>query len=130
MAAASDYLEVAVLNASLRNIALQVAATWVGLNTADPTDAATANECTDSGYARKSATWAAPTSGAGTCATSADIDFNAIADAGPFVITHVSIWDAVSAGNLLYHAALSVSKSFSLADVPRFPAGSLVVSVA
>ena len=60
----------------------------------------------------------------------ADIDFVAIADAGPFVITHVGIWDAVSAGNLLYHAALSVSKSFSLADVPRFPSGSLVVSVA
>ena len=126
MSAASDYLEVAVLNASLRNVALQVAATYISIHTADPTDAAASNELTDSGYARKVCTWDAPTSGAGTTANTADVDFNAIADAGPFTITHVGIWDAVTVGNLLYHAPLSVSKSFSLADVPRFPAGSLV----
>jgi len=130
MTAASNYLEVQILNASLRNVALQVAATYISLHTADPTDAAAANELSDSGYARIICTWDAPTSGAGTCASAADVDFNAIADAGPFTVTHVGIWDAETVGNLLYHSPLSVSKSFSQADVPRFPGGSLVVSVA
>jgi hypothetical protein len=128
MSGLSDYAELAVINALLRNTALQVATTYVALHSSDPTDAASSTELTDTGYARKSASWDAPSSGAGTTQNSADIDFNAIVDAGPFTITHVSIWDAVSGGNMLLSQSLAVSKSFSQNDVPRFPQGSLVVT--
>lgn len=130
MAGLSDYAEVAVLNALLRNTALQITTPYVSLHTADPGDAGAANELTDSGYARKSATFAVPTSGSGTTSNSAEITFNAIADAGPFTVTHIGIWDAVSGGNLLLTAALNASKQFSQNDVPRFPIGSLTVTAA
>lgn len=126
MSGMSDYMEAQVANASLRNIALQVAAVYVGLHTADPGDSTGANELTDSGYARKAATFGAPSGG--VTAITAEVLFNAIADAGPFVVTHVSLWDAVSAGNLLYTGPLTLSKSFSQNDVPRFPVGGLTVT--
>lgn len=130
MAGLSDYAEVAVLNALLRNVALQVTQSYSSLHTADPGDTPAANELTDSGYVRKAVTFSAPTAGAGTTSNSADVTFNAIADAGPFVVTHVGLWDASSGGNMLISAALSASKSFSQNDVPRFPTGSLTVTAA
>jgi hypothetical protein len=130
MAGLSDWAEVAVLNALLRNTSLVVTTPYISLHTADPGDSGAANELTDSGYARKSATFSAPTSGAGTTSNSADITFNAISDAGPFTVTHCGIWSAVSGGNLLISAALTTSKQFSQNDVPRFPTGSLTVTAA
>lgn len=130
MSGLSDYAEVAVLNALLRNVSLQVTQSYASLHTADPGDAPAANELTDSGYARKSVTFAVPTSGAGTTSNSADVTFNSIADAGPFTVTHVGLWDAVSGGNMLITAALNSSKTFSQNDVPRFPTGSLTVTAA
>jgi len=130
MSGLSDFAEVAVINALLRATALNITSVYVSLHTADPGDAGAANELTDSGYARKISTYDAPTSGAGTTQNSGDITFNAIADAGPFTVTHVGMWDAATAGNLLLTAALTASKAFSLNDVPRFPAGSLTVTAA
>lgn len=127
MAAASDYLEDKILRAIFHNETYAAGATvYVSLHTADPTDAAAATELTDSGYARQAGAWNTPTVGAGTLDNSAAIEFPAIADVGPFTITHIGIWDAVSGGNLLLHEALNTSKVFSQNDVPRFPIGALV----
>lgn len=130
MSGLSDWAEVQVINALLRDTSLQVTDVYVALHTADPGDAGAANELTDSGYARKIVTFDAPTSGAGTTQNSGDVTFNAIADAGPFTVTHVGLRDAVTSGNLILTAALTSSKAFSLNDVPRFPAGSLTVTAA
>jgi len=130
MTAATDYLEDKVQRAIFLNEPFSVAATYVSLHTADPTDAAADTELTDAGYARIVAAWSAPIMGAGTVSNSAAIEFAAIADAGPFTITHVGIWDAVSGGNLLEYAPLSTSKVFSQNDVPRFPTGSLTPKAA
>lgn len=130
MSGLSDWAEVQVINALLRNTALQVANVYVALHTADPGDAGAANELGDSGYARKSVTFTAPTSGAGTTSNSNEVTFNAIAQAGPYTVTHVALRDAVSGGNLLLTAALTTSKQFSQNDVPRFPIGSLNVTAA
>lgn len=126
MTAATDYYEDKLARTTFQNEAYSVAQTYVSLHTSDPTDAAAATELTDSGYARIAASWNAPVVGAGTVSNSAAIEFNAIADAGPFTVTHIGIWDALSGGNLLIYAPLTVSKVFSLNDVPRFPIGSLV----
>ena len=130
MTAATDYLEDKWLRTVFQGTAFSVAATYVSLHTADPTDAAAATELTDTAYVRIAGAWAAPTMGAGTVANSAAIEWPAIADAGPFTVTHVGIWDALSGGNLLMYAPLATSKVFSQNDVPRFPTGSLTPKVA
>ena len=130
MTAASDYLEDKVQRAIFLGEAFSVPQTYVSLHTADPTDAAAATELSDSGYVRKAGAWTAPIMGAGTVSNSAAIEFAAIADAGPFTITHVGIWDALNGGNLLEYAPLSTAKVFSQNDVPRFPTGSLTPKAA
>ena len=130
MSGMTDYMEVKVLDAALNNTSFAVASQYISLHTGDPGETGASNVLTDSGYARKSASFGAAVSGAGTCTNDAEVVFNAIADAGPFVVTHFAIWDALTSGNCLIKGALATSKSFSLADVPRFPIGSLVVTAA
>lgn len=130
MTAASDYYEDKLLRTTFQNEPYSVAQTYVGLNVADPTDAAAATELSDSGYARVAGAWNAPVIGAGTVSNSADLEFPAIADAGPFSVTHITIWDAPTGGNMLIYAPLTTAKVFSLNDVPRFPIGSLTPKVA
>jgi hypothetical protein len=130
MTAASDYYEDKLLRTTFQNEPYSVAQTYVGLNTADPTDAAADTELTDSGYARVAGAWTVPVLGAGTVSNSADLEFPAIADAGPFSVTHITIWDAPTGGNMLIYAPLTTAKVFSQNDVPRFPIGSLTPKVA
>lgn len=130
MSALTDAYEVNVLNALLNNVALQEANQFISLHTADPGETGSTAELTDSGYARKSASFGTPVSGAGTCANDAEVLFNAIADAGPFTVTHFGIWTAATGGSCIIKGALATSKQFSQNDVPRFPVGSLVVTAA
>jgi len=124
----SDYLEGKVLDALCNNVSFAVAQVYVSLHTADPGDATGANELTDGGYARKSASFGTPVSPGGTCANDLEVLFNAISDTGPFTITHFGLWDAAVAGNYLGSGALATSKVFSQADTPRFPVGSLILT--
>lgn len=128
MSGMSDFTEAAVLNAICNNSSFAVAQVYVSLHTADPGDASGANELTDSGYARKASSFGAAVSPGGTCANDAEVLGNAIADAGPFSVSHFGIWDAVSGGNYLGSAALATTKVFSQGDVPRFPVGALVLT--
>lgn len=130
MTAASDYYEAKLLRTTFQNEPYSVAQTYVGLNVADPTDAAAPTELGDSGYARVAGVWTVPVPGAGTVSNSADLEFNAIADAGPFSVTHITIWDALTGGNMLIYAPLTTAKVFSQNDVPRFPIGSLTPKIA
>ena len=130
MTAASDYYEVKLLRTTFQNEPYSVAQTYVGLNVSDPGDTGIPTELTDSGYARVAGVWATPIEGAGTVSNSADLEFNAIADAGPFSVTHITIWDALTGGNMLIYAPLTTAKVFSLNDVPRFPIGSLTPKIA
>jgi hypothetical protein len=130
MTAASDYYEDKLLRTTFQNEPYSVPQTYVGLNTADPTDAAADTELTDSAYVRVAGAWSAPVMGAGTVSNSADLEFAAIADTGPFSVTHITIWDAISGGNMLIYAPLTTAKVFSQNDVPRFPIGSLTPKIA
>lgn len=130
MTAATDYYEDKLLRTTFQNEPYSVAQTYVSLHTADPTDAAADTELTDSGYVRIAGAWNTPVLGAGTVSNSSDLEFPAIADAGPFSVTHIGIWDAITGGNLLIYAPLTTAKVFSQNDVPRFPIGSLTPKVA
>lgn len=128
MSAMSNYLENALVNATLRNTSYTSPTTvYVGLFTTDPADDGSGTEVSGSAYARKSATFGAPSNGASS--TSADITFDqATGDWG--TVTHFGIFDASTSGNLLYHGALTSSKTIETGDVFKIASGNLTVTLA
>ena len=128
MAEMSNFLENALINATLRNTSYtSPAVVYLALYTDDPTDADTGTEVTGNGYVRQSITFGAPSNGVST--NSAAIEFPQAT--GSFgTVTHVGIRDALTAGNLLYHTALDASKTIATGDVFRVASGSLSVSFA
>jgi hypothetical protein len=128
MAEMSNYLENALINATLRNTTYTSPTTvYVSLHTADPTDAGSGTEVSGGSYVRKSATFAAPSNG--VSASSADVTFDQ-ATASWGTIGWIGIWDAVSTGNMLYHTALTTSKAIDTGDIFKIASGSLTVTLA
>jgi len=128
MAEMSNYLENALINATLRATTFTSPATvYVGLYTSDPTDANTGTECSGASYARKSATFGAPSNGVST--TTADVTFDQ-ATGSWGTISHIGILDASTSGNLLYHTALDASKTIDTGDIFKIASGSLTVTLA
>jgi hypothetical protein len=124
----SNYLENALINATLRNTTYTSPATvYVGLFTSDPTDAGTGTECTGASYARKSMAFGAPSNGAST--NSAAVEFDQATGAWG-TITHFGILDALTSGNLLYHGALTSSKVIEDGDVFKFASAAVSVTLA
>lgn len=127
MAGFSDYLEAAVLNETLRNTDLgAVAQPYVALHSADPGDTG-ANELSGNGYARQTATFSAPAGG--QTSNSGTITFGPASGGDWAQATHVSIWDAESAGNCLYAGALTTPKTVEDGDSGQFAAGALTVTL-
>ena len=128
MAEMSNYLENALINATLRNTSYTSPATvYVALYTTDPTDADTGTEVSGNGYARQSVTFGAPSNGAST--NSAAVEFpQATGSWG--TVAYIGLRDASSGGNLLYHTVLDASKTISTGDVFRISAGNLSVTLA
>ncbi len=128
MAALSNYLENALINATLRNTTYtSPAVVYVGLFITDPTDAGSGTEVSGGSYARQTATFGAPSDGAST--TSADITFpTCTADWG--TVAFFGIYDASTSGNLLYYGALNNSKTIETGDILKIEAGNLTVTLA
>lgn len=128
MAEMSNYLEDALINATLRNTTYTSPATvYVGLYTTDPTDANTGTEVSGGSYARTAVTFGAPSNGVTT--NSGAVEFpQATGSWG--TVGWIGILDASSSGNLLYHTALDVSKTIASGDIFKIATGSLSVTLA
>lgn len=128
MAEMSNYLENALINATLRNTSYTSPTTvYIGLYTSDPTDADTGTEVTGGSYARQSVTFGAPSNGVST--NSAAIEFpQATGSWG--TVGWIGIEDALTGGNLLYHTALDASKTIASGDIFKIAIGSLSVTLA
>lgn len=128
MAEMSNYLENALINATLRNTSYtSPSVVYLGLYTSDPTDADSGTEVTGGSYARQSITFGAPSNGVST--NTAAIEFpQATASWG--TVGWIGIEDAVSGGNLLYHTALDTSKTIENGDIFKIAIGSLSVTLA
>jgi len=101
---------------------------WVALHTGDPGVAGTANELvvgTDPDYVRKSVTFAAAASRQALSAGAAS--WTAGTTAG-YNITHVSIWDAETAGNCLLAAAKPVVVAVTTGAVTTFAIGEIIAN--
>ena len=128
MAEMSNFLENALVNATLRNTTYTSPATvYVALFTTDPTDAATGTEVTGGSYARTSVAFAAPSNGA--AASSADCTFPTCTSTWG-TVSHIGIFDASTSGNLLYHTPLDTSKTIETGDIFKIASGSLTVTLA
>lgn len=127
MAEISNFLENALINATLRNTAYTSPTTvYVGLYTSDPTDANTGTEVSGGSYARTSVTFGAPSNGASL--NSSAVEFpQATGSWG--TVGWIGILDAATSGNLLYHTALDVSKTISTGDIFKIAIGSLSVTL-
>lgn len=128
MAEMSNYLEDALINATLRNTAFTSPTTvYVALFTSDPTDAGSGTEVSGGSYARVAVTFGAPSNGVST--NSANVEFPTCTSSWG-TITHIGIMDALTTGNLLYHTALTTSKVIDVDDIFRITTGNLSVTLA
>ena len=124
----SNYLETELLDHVFANNAYTSPTTvYVSLHTADPTEAGTGTEVSTSGtaYVRQAGSF---TVSGNTATTSAAIEYPT-ATASYGTVTHIGIWDASSAGNMLAYAALTASKTIASGDVFRIPAGDIDITL-
>ena len=128
MAEISNYLEDALINATLRNTSYtSPTTTYLALYTSDPTDADTGTEVSGGSYVRQSITFSSPSNG--VTSNSSAIEFpQATADWG--TVAYIGIRDAVTSGNLLYHTALDASKVINNGDIFKITSTNLSVTLA
>lgn len=138
MSAASNYTEANVINALLRGTIFPLpAGTYISLHTADPTDAG-GNEVSTSdwpAYARRHAEaggaigtgWSEPSNG--QSANLKQITFPGMNGVVPVLVTHWAVHDAITGGNMLFHAPLQTSRTLMTGDVFVFDIGALTATM-
>ena len=124
----SNYLETKVLDHVFGGTAYTAPATlYLALFTANPNEDGSGTEVSTSGtaYARQSVAF---TISGNTASNTAAVEYpTATANYG--TVSHVGIYDASSAGNLIAYAALTSSKSIEIGDVFRVPTGDLDITL-
>ena len=126
MSAASNFLENAIIEATLRGAAFPVIAkTYISLHTNDPTDSG-GSEVTTAlwpGYARQDAAkggaiadgWTAAVDGVSKNAL--QLIFPVFDGSADLTVTHFSLYDAATGGNMLVHAPLQAQRTVQNGDV-------------
>lgn len=139
----SDFLENRLIDHVFRGQAYTAPTTiFFALFTSACSDAAGGTEVTGGSYARASlaaslANWAGTQSAGSTVAssgTSGTTSNNGVVtfatpSAGWGTVTHMGIYDASTAGNLLICRALTVSKTINSGDTVTFPAASFTFQI-
>lgn len=129
MGSFSDYVEDAVLDHVVGKTSFTMPTVWVGLSTADPLDDASGNAEPASNYARKSTAGADWNPASGGAIDNANPLSFVQATGAWGTLTHFSLWDAASAGNMLAHGALAASKVIGNGDTGTFAAGDIDITL-
>ena len=129
MTGKSDYLENEILDHIFS------AATWtapdpvyIALFTAAPSDAGGGTEVSGGAYARASVTNNAtnfPAASGGAKSNGTAITFTQASGANWGTITHFAVFDASSAGNMLYWGTVTPNKAVNDGDTASFAVGDL-----
>lgn len=102
------------------------AAIYLKLHTGDPGEDCTANAA---GHTTRAAvTFAAPVNPGGTLTSNADVTFTSVSTSETY--SHVSIWDASTAGNPLGSGALGSNRAVLAGDDFKLDSGQVVVTLA
>jgi hypothetical protein len=128
MSALSDYAEDLLLDWTMTNgSATRPTAWYVALFTDATSDAGGGTEVSGNGYSRQSVTFAAASGG--TTSNSNAQTFTA--SGGNWgSITHLAIMDASTSGNMLWHGALTASKTINDGDSLVFSIGDIDLTLA
>ncbi len=123
----SHYLADKQLNAAYRNVAFTPPTTvYVALNTSDPTRAGNDTEVTlGNGYARLALVMDAASLGAS--ANSAILSWTA-AGAAFGTITHISVWDASTVGNMLSSSPVDTPETVADLNIYEIAIGALTLA--
>lgn len=128
MSAMSNFLETKLLDHVLRNVSYTPPATvYVALYTVAASDTGGGTEVTGGSYARQSVAFGVAASPGGTSANTAVITFT---NMPACTVVSMGIFDAVSAGNLLLHAALTTNRVVAAAENLTISIGDLIVTFA
>jgi hypothetical protein len=126
MAALTNYTTQALYNALVKNTAYTSPTTvYIGAYTAAPTDAGGGTEVTGNAYARQALTMGTGTNGVGT--NSAAATFPAATPAGWGAIVAFGVFDAVTAGNLLFWGTCSTT--INTGDQLQFAIGAVSLTM-
>lgn len=100
---------------------------YIGLFSSDPTDANVGTEVTEDIREDGRLAFVATTPVNGVFSNASELDFGI----SPIdvLVTHVGIYDAATAGNLLVTMPLQTAKNIQTADTVIFDAGSLEISI-
>lgn len=126
MSALTDYAEKRALDY------LFTGSVYVELHTGDPGEDATANKVTtsnDADYVRKIVTMAATTLGTGISLSSTAVTWTVNTASAGYTVTHISLWDALTAGNALMKGALISPAVLVGDDVFTIAAGQIVAQL-
>ena len=124
----TNFLETEILDHVFAGAAYTAPGThYLALFTAAPGETGGGTEVTTSGtaYARQSVAF---TTTGNTTSNTASVEY-ATATASFGTVTHVGVFDAATAGNLMAYAALSSSKAIETGDVFRVPTGDLDITL-
>ena len=125
MAEMSDYLENKILDYVLRDSADWAPSTvYLALHTADPADDESGAEVE---VARQAIEFDAAHATTGVTQITNIETFTSM----PAVtVTHIGIWDHLSAGNLLFHTPVTASKAVLSGDTISVAAGAITITLA
>jgi len=139
MSAASNYLENAIINATLRGQTFpSISSVYISLHTGDPGDTG-ANEVSTTdwpSYTRLDSTrgegsladaWGVPNNG--VTSNNKQLLFPVFNGGSSLQVTHFGLWDASSGGNLLIASSLDVPRTIQPGDVFVVDIGKLTVQV-
>lgn len=130
MAALSDYAEKLLLDwAMTTGSATRPTAWYVALYTAAPSDSGGGTEVSTGGYARQSVTFDAASSPGGTTSNNNTVSFTA-SGASYGTVTHIGIHTAATGGQLLWHGAMTASKTVADGDTLEFSIGNIDLTLA
>lgn len=117
----SNYMEGKILD-TLRNTSFAVATVYAKLHVGDPGEDGTANAATET--TRKAVSWNAPSGGSMT--NSGALTWTNVAGSEDY--THISLWDASTAGNCLWTGTVTANP-VTAGDTFEIAAAALTVSV-
>ncbi len=125
MTALSNYCENALLDHVLGTTAFtKPTNTYVKLHTGDPGEDGTGNAAGET--TRKILSWAAAS--AGSIAIDTALQWTSVASSETY--SHVSVWDALTGGNLIAYGALSSSQVVNSGDTFDIASGAITLSFA
>ncbi len=123
---ATDYFEEHILNTFRGITFVAPASVYLGLFITPVDDAGNGTEISYQGYIRKPITFTAPAAESGGIGVSNDAELKfAQAQADSGTVTHIGIFDSVTAGNMLLFGALEEVKKIVTGDAPTIRSGEI-----